>query len=508
MFLIDRLRTVFLFTVNIITSTILIFRKSYIAQEKFYARFHFVLIIFVASIVFLILRPRLFSALIGWDGLGLTSFILVIYYGNSKSFNAGIITAITNRLGDGILILGLAALIPFGDPAIFWYTIFWEKQSWLIIILVVACFTKRAQIPFSAWLPAAIAAPTPVSSLVHSSTLVTAGVYLLIRHLYWLPKGAGLLIILILGRLTILMARISAFAERDIKKIIALSTLRQLGVIVVALGLNIYLLSFLHLIAHAFFKALLFVSVGNLIHANRDYQALSLRGKLSIFMPSSYSCVIICRLSLMGFPFISAFYSKEPIIELCNSYSLSTIVYLIIFIGILITRAYSTRIFILTGVSFLRRGPLVNKQERFDFCTLGIITLFSCAILGGNFLMLLLLKQPLFFITSPLTKILVLFILIIGIITGGLISYFPFPKFLNKNFFNMWSLPWISSMVFFKPSRPAIKNLRVRDLGWVWNTAANFSFNNSVSYSFTINTTPLNKIFLIISIYFLIALAW
>lgn len=174
----------------------------------------------------------------------------MIYYRNPKSLNAGILTFITNRLGDGFLLAG--ARIGVITKRFNIYLRECSRFSWLLLFLVLGAITKRAQVPFRAWLPAAIAAPTPVSSLVHSSTLVTAGVYIIFRIIDLLSNFI-LLFLLASGLITILIARVRALRETDIKKIVALSTLRQLGLIIIALGSNIPNLGFFHLITHAFF---------------------------------------------------------------------------------------------------------------------------------------------------------------------------------------------------------------------------------------------------------------
>jgi len=183
-FLLDLLSGIFMVAVLTITSAVLIFSKSYMSAEKHFMRFHLLVISFVLSMLLLITSPNLVRLLLGWDGLGVTSYLLVIYFQRTKSFNAGLLTALTNRIGDVLILFSIALLLGLGR---------WNFQTWAhasthktslgrcVFLLLLAARTKRAQVPFSAWLPAAIAAPTPVSSLVHSSTLVTAGVYLLVR---------------------------------------------------------------------------------------------------------------------------------------------------------------------------------------------------------------------------------------------------------------------------------------------------------------------------------------
>ena len=209
------------------------------------------------------------------------------------------ITALTNRLGDCffLIILGM-----------FFYT---NSYFYLLaVLLLLTSITKRAQIPFSSWLPSAIAAPTPVRALVHSSTLVTAGVYLLLRFnilsIEWM---------LIMGRITILMAGVRACVELDIKKIVALSTLSQLGVMMISLSLYQKNICFFHLVTHAIFKALLFMCVGISIHTiygSQDFRSFRNLGK-GIFYPVRF--LTISNLALLGFPFMSGFYRKDMIIE-------------------------------------------------------------------------------------------------------------------------------------------------------------------------------------------------
>lgn len=187
-----------------------------------------------------------------------------------------------------------------------------EKRRFILVMLILAAITKRAQIPFSAWLPAAIAAPTPVSALVHSSTLVTAGVYLIIRFHHLLGANFFLLYV---GCLTIFMSGLGANFEIDLKKIIALSTLSQLGVIIFTLSLGLIELAFFHLLSHALFKSLLFLCAGVYIHGAGDCQDIRLLGGVMKSIPVRSLFFGCCSLSLCGFPFLSGFYSKDLILE-------------------------------------------------------------------------------------------------------------------------------------------------------------------------------------------------
>merc|ERR1712223_1307931 len=206
--------------------------------DKHFNRFHFLLSSFVASIILLVLSPNLVRILAGWDGLGVSSYLLVIYYTRAKSFNSGMVTFLSNRVGDSFMIMRVPYFIILPSLNRMEISYFSDRPMTIIMVVILASLTKSAQIPFRAWLPAAMAAPTPVSSLVHSSTLVTAGVYLLFRHLNDIEGYCQFNIITITGIATIIIARLSALNEKDIKKIVALSTLSQLGLIVARLGLK------------------------------------------------------------------------------------------------------------------------------------------------------------------------------------------------------------------------------------------------------------------------------
>ena len=244
-FIVDSISLYFISLVRLVSGRVIIFRSSYIISEKFFARFIILVLIFVISIFLLILSPNIISLLLGWDGLGVTSYLLVIFYQRNKSYNAGILTALTNRLGDVGLLVSISLMVYIGS----WSYLFINIDNGifsqvLIYLIIISACTKRAQIPFSSWLPAAIAAPTPVSALVHSSTLVTAGVYLLIRINLIIIEINIRKFLGVLGILTMIIAGITAMLEMDIKKVIALSTLRQLGIIMIILGIGNPILSF------------------------------------------------------------------------------------------------------------------------------------------------------------------------------------------------------------------------------------------------------------------------
>jgi NADH-ubiquinone oxidoreductase chain 5 len=218
---------------------------------------------------------------------------------------------------------------------------------------ILAGITKRAQMPFSAWLPAAIAAPTPVSALVHSSTLVTAGVYLLIRFNFIIGINGFLFLI---GVLTIFISGLGANLEIDLKRIIALSTLRQLGLIIIILGSGFYELAFFHLMAHAIFKSLLFLCAGVFIHSMGDIQDIRLAGKINFSLPVSSFYFISSSMALCGFPFLTGFYSKDLILEVYFISNINIVTTFLIYLSTMFTLIYSVRL-----IYYLYFSPIGGK---------------------------------------------------------------------------------------------------------------------------------------------------
>lgn len=239
--------------------------------------------------------------------------------------------------------------------------IFSSEETFLLIGLVIlAALTKRAQMPFSAWLPAAIAAPTPVSALVHSSTLVTAGVYLLIRFNFILGLRNFLFLI---GTLTIFISGFGANFETDLKKIIALSTLRQLGLMIITLGLGYSEYAFFHLMTHAMFKSLLFLCAGVFIHSIGDLQDIRIMGGLAVSSPVTSFYFICSSMALCGFPFLSGFYSRDMILELFFITGINFFMLIVIFLSTMFTLTYSVRLLYFIFFSNAGGRRLLNLRE-------------------------------------------------------------------------------------------------------------------------------------------------
>nr|CAD7857575.1 ND5 CDS [Olavius algarvensis] len=326
-----------------ISSMVLKFSNQYMKNDKNNLRFTYIVLLFVASMNLLIFIPNMICLLIGWDGLGITSFILVIYYNNSRSLSSGMLTIMTNRLGDTFLLMAITAMLDNGD----WLLIYtMNNKSYMLqsLGITMAAMTKSAQLPFSSWLPAAMAAPTPVSALVHSSTLVTAGIFILYRfNNLILNSMVTQKILIITGISTMLMSSVTALYENDMKKIIALSTLSQLGLMTMSLGLNMYKLMFFHMLTHALFKALLFISAGCLISMNNHNQDMRLYGQFHKLSPMVSTSMLIASSAMIGMSFMAGFYSKHMIMEWSQTLLTGTMMYMFLLTAIMLTSMYTMR---------------------------------------------------------------------------------------------------------------------------------------------------------------------
>nr|YP_009572103.1 NADH dehydrogenase subunit 5 [Umbonium thomasi]QBI37689.1 NADH dehydrogenase subunit 5 [Umbonium thomasi] len=384
--ILDPVGVSFSVVVCFISACVMLFSSSYMAGDIFLSRFTGLVMMFVLSMNLLVFIPNLVALLVGWDGLGIVSFALVVYYQNVKSLSAGMLTALANRVGDVMLLLsiGLCVIQGHWNILFMWDSIF---SPVLVFCVVVAGMTKSAQIPFSSWLPAAMAAPTPVSALVHSSTLVTAGVFLLIRFFPFLSEFSGFSVgLLFVSVLTLLMAGIGANYEYDLKKVIALSTLSQLGVMMMSLGLGMPYLALFHLYTHALFKAMLFLCAGAIIHNNSNAQDLRQLGNLWKQMPLTVSCLNVANLALCGAPFMSGFYSKDLILETSLFSPCNFLMLVLIFVATGMTAAYSIRLSIYSLWGAFNQIPMhCNGDEDVKVTSaiipLSVITLFIGALL-------------------------------------------------------------------------------------------------------------------------------
>lgn len=382
--LIDYISLIFMGVVFLISSIVLIYSSDYIISDSAFYRFILLVVLFVFSILLIVISPNIVRILLGWDGLGLVSYCLIIFYQNEKSASSGIITVLSNRVGDVAILLSIRWIVGYGDWGFMPIIEVYKDDLSISVILglvILAAITKSAQVPFSAWLPAAIAAPTPVSALVHSSTLVTAGVYLLIRFTVVLGCSGTLLTI---RMATMLLSGLGACLEQDAKRIIALSTLRQLGVMMFSLSLGLWEIAYFHLLTHALFKSLLFMCIGLYIHGASNQQDLRGIGRQISRIPLVSCYFFGSFLALGGFPFISGFYSKDLIIELFESEVVGVISFILVLFMVILTIIYSFRL-----VSYLYAiecGSKVVLRYRLEgLCsTIPIFFLYVLSVVGGS----------------------------------------------------------------------------------------------------------------------------
>jgi NADH-ubiquinone oxidoreductase chain 5 len=369
----DSLTVSMLIPVLIVSSLVHIYSIGYMSHDPHNQRFFSYLSLFTFMMIILVTGDNFLLMFVGWEGVGVCSYLLVSFWYTRIAANQSSISAfLTNRVGDCFLTIGMFAMLwSYGN--LDYNTVFslapYYSENVVIIIgvcLLIGAMAKSSQVGLHVWLPMAMEGPTPVSALIHAATMVTAGVYLLIRVSPLIEYSSlVLLLCLWLGAITTVFSSLIGLFQQDIKKVIAYSTMSQLGMMVIAVGLSSYNLALFHLVNHAFYKGLLFLGAGAVIHAVADNQDFRKYGGLISYLPLTYSVMLIASLSLVAFPFMTGFYSKDFIIESAfGKYYISSLaVYCIATIGAMFTTLYSVKVLYLTFLSN-PNGPFINyKQE-------------------------------------------------------------------------------------------------------------------------------------------------
>nr|YP_009738134.1 NADH dehydrogenase subunit 5 [Ctenolepisma villosum]QIB71366.1 NADH dehydrogenase subunit 5 [Ctenolepisma villosum] len=518
--LLDWMSFIFMSFVLYISSMVIYYSNQYMEADFYINRFIILVLMFVLSMILLIISPNIISILLGWDGLGLVSYCLVIYYQNVRSYSAGMLTALSNRVGDVAILLAIAWMLNYGS----WNYVFYlnsvltnTEMVMISSLVILAAMTKSAQIPFSAWLPAAMAAPTPVSALVHSSTLVTAGVYLLIRFSEVLVEIYMGKVLLLLSSLTMFMAGLGANFEYDLKKIIALSTLSQLGLMMMILSMGLSILAFFHLLTHALFKALLFLCAGAIIHGVGDTQDIRMMGSLINQMPLTLACLNVANLALCGMPFLAGFYSKDLILEMSSMSWINMIIFFLLFFSTGLTVCYSVRLsYYLTGKSF---SNLVchSVGDNYNWVMVrGMMGLMVVAITGGSMLSWFLFPIPGMVVLPIYLKMGAIIVSIIGGWVGFLLSFSYAGQSLTSlnNFYfwvsmggSMWFLPYLSTNYCIRlPLHMGGQYMKVMDQGWSEMVGGQGIYETMSSGSVLVNVSQYNefKMYLLFSFLFLV----
>nr|ASR18175.1 NADH dehydrogenase subunit 5 [Tricentrus sp. EMHAU-15041605] len=436
----------FLSIVLFISSMVILYSSFYMGYYSVSSnRFLYLVLLFIFSMFLMIMSPNLISILLGWDGLGLVSYCLVIYYSSLTSNLSGMITCLTNRLGDIGILICIGWMMSFGGWNFIFYNFYFNNQ--IFFLMVLSAFTKSAQIPFSCWLPAAMAAPTPVSSLVHSSTLVTAGVYMLIRFFDNLIVFNYFF--MLMGLFTMIFSSLCANYEFDLKKIIAFSTLSQLGLMMTSVFLGLVDYSFFHLLTHAMFKSLLFLCSGVFIFFYLDNQDIRFLGGCCNFLPLTSCCFNISNMALCGIPFLSGFYSSDLIIEMSFFSGFNCVIILIFYFSLGLTCCYSFRLIYYSLASNFNFSPLNCMSDEFNFMGMGVLimsffsTSFGCML---NWLM----NLDLTWVFLPMwISVLSLFFVVVGLWIGFELNSFNYLNLLDYYFFNsnMWFMLGYSMFV-------------------------------------------------------------
>ncbi len=387
----DSLTVSMLIPVLIISLLVHIYSIGYMSHDPHNQRFFSYLSLFTFMMIVLVTANNILVMFIGWEGVGVCSYLLVSFWFTRIAANQSSISAfLTNRVGDSFLTIGMFIII-WSIGNLDYGTVFsiapYINENIITLIgicLLIGAMAKSSQIGLHVWLPMAMEGPTPVSALIHAATMVTAGVYLLMRASPLIEYSSTVLILCLwVGAITSVFSSLIGLFQQDIKKVIAYSTMSQLGMMVIAVGLSSYNVALFHLVNHAFYKGLLFLAAGSVIHAVGDNQDFRKYGGLRLFLPLTYSVMVIASLSLVAFPFMTGFYSKDFILESAYGqfYFSSISVYFVAIIAAIFTTLYSIKVLYLTFLAnpngSFNSYKMAHESDIYMSIPLIILALFS-----------------------------------------------------------------------------------------------------------------------------------
>ena len=405
-FLIDPLTAVMLLVVTFVSLMVHIYTIGYMQDDPGYQRFFSYISLFTFSMLMLVMSNNFMQLFFGWEAVGLVSYLLIgFWFKRETAIYANLKAFLVNRVGDFGFILGIAAVLMYFNsldyqdvfdaaPALAGLTMEiipgseWSLMTVIGILLFVGAMGKSAQVPLHVWLPDSMEGPTPISALIHAATMVTAGIFMVARMspIYELTETA-LSFILVIGAITALFMGLLGIIQNDIKRVVAYSTLSQLGYMTVALGVSAYSAGIFHLLTHAAFKALLFLSAGSVIIAMHHDQDIRNMGGLKKYLPVTYWCMLIGSLALIGFPGLSGFFSKDSIIEAVHASQIpgAGFAYFAVVLGVFITAFYSFRMFFLVfhGKERMDDHTREHLHESPKVVTLPLIALAVPSVVAG-----------------------------------------------------------------------------------------------------------------------------
>ncbi len=392
-FLIDPLTITMLLVVTGIGFLIHLYSIGYMHDDEGYTRFFTYLNLFIFFMLLLVMGNNYLVMFIGWEGVGLCSYLLIGFWFKNESYNNAAKKAfVMNRVGDLGFLLGMFFML-FYFGSIDYSTVANQAQTLapnsallitITMLLFVGAMGKSAQLPLFTWLPDAMAGPTPVSALIHAATMVTAGIYMIVRsNILFSLAPTTLTFILIVGVATSVFAAVIGLLQNDIKKVLAYSTVSQLGLMFAALGLGAFSSGMFHVVTHAFFKALLFLGAGSVIHALHGEQDIRKMGGLGKYIKVTYITFLLASLAISGFPFLSGFFSKDEI--LAHAFEQNKTIWVILSISSFITAFYMFRLVFLTFFGNFRGTEETKKHihESPITMTLPLIVLCILAVVGG-----------------------------------------------------------------------------------------------------------------------------
>lgn len=407
-FLIDHLTVLMMVVVTGVSLMVHVYTIGYMADDPGYQRFFSYISLFTFSMLMLVMANNLMQLFFGWEAVGLVSYLLIgFWYKRETAIFANLKAFLVNRVGDFGFLLGIAAILMYAntvDYATFferlpslagatiqvWPGVEWSLPTVIAILLFIGAMGKSAQVPLHVWLPDSMEGPTPISALIHAATMVTAGIYMVARFspLYEL-SDAALSFIMVIGAVTALFMGLLGLVQHDIKRVVAYSTLSQLGYMTVALGASAYSAAIFHLMTHAFFKALLFLAAGSVIIAMHHEQDIRKMGGLWKYMPITFVTFLIGSLALIGFPGTSGFYSKDSIIMAVEASNLpgATFAYWAVLLGVFITALYTFRLFFLVffGKERMDAKTRAHLHESPKVVTWPLIALAIPSLIVGYF---------------------------------------------------------------------------------------------------------------------------